>query len=82
MIKTYHFRGDKLLIASDPSVEIPIAKIFTAKLENDAAGPCVTITTASGVVVRFWIDPSQKERIMELIQIKRAEALKRELKTA
>jgi hypothetical protein len=81
MIKTYHFKGDKLLIASDPSVEIPIAKIFTAKLENDATGPCVAITTVSGVVVRFWVDSSQKEKIMELIQNKRAETLKRELET-
>lgn len=80
MIKTYHFRGDKLLIASDPSVEIPIAKILYAQLENDAAGPCVRITTVSDVVIRFWIDSSQKEKIMQLIMVKRAEALSKELK--
>lgn len=80
MIKTYHFKGDRLLIASDPSVEIPIAKILFAELEDDAAGPCVKITTVSGVIIRFWVDQSQKEKIMSLIQEKRAHVIARELK--
>lgn len=80
MIKTYHFKGDKLLIASDPSVEIPIAKILFAELEDDAAGPCVKITTVSGVIIRFWVDQSQKEKIMNLLQTKRAEIISAELK--
>ena len=80
MIKTYSLRGDKLLIASDPSVEIPIAQILFAELEDDAAGPCVKITTVSGVIIRFWVDQSQKDEIMRLIQEKRAGAIARELR--
>lgn len=75
MIKTYHFKGDKLLIASDPSVEIPITKILFAELEDDAAGPCVKITTVSGVIIRFWVDQGQKDKIMDLIRVKRATVL-------
>ena len=80
MRKKYHIKGDKLIIESDPTVEIPIIKILFVKLENDTAGPCVKITTVSGVVVRFWVDSSQTEKILELIQNKRAEVLSGELK--
>ncbi len=79
MIKTYHFKGDRLLIASDPSVEIPIAKILFAELEDDAAGPSVKITTVSGVIIRFWVDSTQKDEIMQIITFRRAEAIKKEL---
>ena len=81
MIKTYSFKGDKLLIASDPSVEIPIAKILFAELEDDNAGPCVKITTVSGVIIRFWVDQSQKDKIMNLIRDKRAEVINKDLKS-
>jgi hypothetical protein len=80
MTKKYHIKGDKLIIESDPTVEIPIIKILFVKLENDTAGPCVKITTVSGVVVRFWVDSSQKDKIVEMIQNKRAEVLTGELK--
>lgn len=80
MIKTYHFKGDRLLIASDPSIEIPIAKILFAELEDDATGPCVKITMVSGVIIRFWVDQSQKDKLMQLIQAKRANAIALELK--
>lgn len=80
MRKKYHIKGDKLIIESDPTVEIPIIKILFVKLENDTAGPCVKITTVSGVVVRFWVDPSQKDKILEMIQSMRAEVLTGELK--
>jgi hypothetical protein len=79
MTKKYHIKGDKLIIELDPTVEIPIVKILFVKLENDTAGPCIRITTVSGVVVRFWVDPSQKDKILEMIQNKRAEAIKLDL---
>lgn len=75
MRKKYQIKGDKLIIESDPTVEIPIVKILFVKLENDSAGPCVKITTVSGVVVRFWVDSNQKDKILEMIQNKRAEVL-------
>jgi hypothetical protein len=80
MRKKYHIKDDKLIIESDPTVEIPIVKILFVNLENDSAGPCIKITTVSGVVVRFWIDPSQTEKILSLIQNKRAEIITGELK--
>lgn len=80
MIKKYHIKNDKLIVESDPTVEIPIVKILFVKLENDNAGPCIKITTVSDVVVRFWVDPSQKDKIMSLIQEKRAEIIALELK--
>lgn len=80
MRKKYHIKGDKLIIESDPTIEIPLIKILFVKLENDNAGPCIKITTVSGVVVIFWIDASQKDKIMSLIQEKRAEVLTRELR--
>ena len=80
MRKKYHIKGNKLIIESDPTVEIPLIKILFVKLENDNAGPCVKITTVSGVVVKFWVDPSQKDQIMSLIMVKRAEIIASELK--
>jgi hypothetical protein len=80
MRKKYHIKDDKLIIKSDPTVEIPIVKILFVNLENDSAGPCIKITTVSGVVVRFWIDPSQTEKILSLIQNKRAEVITGELR--
>ena len=80
MIKKYHIKGDKLIVESDPTVEIPIVRILFVKLGNDNAGPYMKITTVSGVVVRFWVDPSQEDKIMYLIQNKRGETLERELK--
>jgi len=80
MKKKYHIKSDKLVIEADPTVEIPIVKILFCQLENDNTGPYVKITTVSGVVVKFWVDPSQKDKIMNLILVKRAEVLARELK--
>ncbi|MEI8061355.1 MAG: hypothetical protein WCG99_03630 [Candidatus Berkelbacteria bacterium] len=80
MRKKYHIKGNKLIIESDPTVEIPIIKILFVKLENDTAGPCVKITTVSGVVVRFWVCPNQKDKILEMIQNKRAEVITGELR--
>jgi len=80
MRKKYHIKGDKLIIESDPTVKIPIIKILFVKLENDAAGPCVEITTVSGAIVRFWVDSNQTGRILNLIQDKRAKALSKSLK--
>ena len=80
MKKKHHIKSDKLLIESDPKVEIPIVKILFVKLENDSAGPCIKITTVSGVIVRFWVDLSQADRILSLIQEKRAEAIAKELR--
>ena len=80
MKKKYHIKGDKFIIESDPTVEIPIVKILFVKLENDSAGPCINLTTVSGVVVRFWVDSSQTEKILNLIQAKRAEVITGELK--
>lgn len=79
MRKKYHIKGDKLIIESDPTVEIPIIKLLFVKLENDSAGPCIKITTVSGVVVRFWVDSSQKDKILEMIQNKRAKVIAGEL---
>lgn len=80
MRKKYHIKDDRLIIESDPTVEIPIVKILFVKLENDNAGPYVKITTVSGVIVKFWVDPSQKDKIIDLIREKRAEVLGRRLK--
>jgi hypothetical protein len=80
MRKKYQIEGNKLIIDSDPKVEIPIVKILFAKLKNDSAGPCIEITTVSGVIVKFWVDPSQAEKILSLIQAKRAEVLTGELR--
>jgi len=80
MKKKYRIIEDKLIIESDPSVEIPIVKIIFVKLENTNDGPCIKVTTVSGVVARFWVDPSQKDQIIDLIREKRAEVLGRELK--
>lgn len=77
MQKKYHIRGDNLIIESDPSIGIPIAKILLVSAENDNAGPCVKITTVSGTIVRFWIDSSQKQKILNMVQNKRAEVLSR-----
>jgi hypothetical protein len=77
MRKKYHIKDDKLIIESDPTIEIPIIKILFVKLKNDTAGPCVKITTVSGVVVRFWVDSNQKDKILEMIQNKRAEIFTR-----
>ena len=80
MRKKYHIKGNELIIESDPTVEIPIVKILYCQLENDNAGPYVKITTVSGVIVRFWIDRSQKDKIMNLILVKRTEIIASELK--
>ncbi|MCX6810138.1 MAG: hypothetical protein NTY30_00105 [Candidatus Berkelbacteria bacterium] len=80
MRKKYHIKNDKLIIESDPTVEIPIIKILFVELENDSAGPCVKITTVSGTVIKFWIDQSQSVKIFDLIQNKRAEVLAKDLK--
>lgn len=80
MRKKYHIKDDKMIIESDPMVEIPIVKILFVKLENDSAGPLIKITTVSGVIVKFWIDPSQTEKILNLIQEKRAEVIAKDLK--
>lgn len=79
MRKKYHIKGDKLIIESDPTVGIPLIKILFVKLENDNAGPYVKITTVSGVIVRFWVDPSQANKIINLIRNNRAEVLASEL---
>jgi len=79
MRKKYHIKGNKLIIESDPTVEIPIVKILFCQLKNDNAGPYVKITTVSGVVVRLWVDPNQTNRIMDLIQNKRARTIKAKL---
>jgi len=80
MRKKYQIKENKLIIESDPKVEIPIVKILFAKLKNDSAGPCIEITTVSGVIVKFWVDPSQIEKILSLIQEKRAGVIKAELR--
>lgn len=76
MRKKYHIKDNKLIVESDPTIEVPLIKILFVKLENDNAGPCIKITTVSGVVVKFWIDHSQREKIMDLIRNARAEAVK------
>ncbi len=81
MRKKYQIIGDKLIIESNPTVEIPIVKILFVNLENNSAEPCIKITTVSGVVVRFLVDSSQKDRIMNLIMLKRSEVIAQELKT-
>lgn len=80
MRKKYRIIKDKLVIESDPTIEIPIVKILFVKLEHDASGPYIKITTVDGVIVRFWIDPSQTEKIMSMIMVKRAEVIARELR--
>jgi hypothetical protein len=80
MRKKYHIKGDKLVIESDSTVEIPIVKIIFCQLENDNAGPYVKITTVSGIVVKFWIDPSQTNKVIDLIQNKRSGILEAELR--
>lgn len=79
MGKKYQIEGSKLIIESDPTIEVPLVKILFVKLENDNAGPCVKITTVSSVVVKFWVDPSQANKIINLIQNERAEVLAKEL---
>lgn len=80
MRKKYHIKGDKLIIESDPTVEIPLVKMMYVRLEHDNAGPLIKITTVSGVVMKFWIDPNQTDKILNFIRDKFAEALMKELK--
>jgi uncharacterized membrane protein len=80
MIKKYHIEDDKLVVESDPTVEIPIVKIIFCQLENDNTEPYVKITTVSGVIMKFRVNPSQTSKIINLIQNKRAKVLKEELK--
>ena len=80
MKKKYQIKGDNLVIESDPAVEIPLVKIMYVRLEYDNTGPYIKITTVSGVVVKFWVDPNQADMIMNLIQDKFVEALMKELK--
>lgn len=79
-MKKYYIKEDKLIIESDPTVEIPLAKMMFVKLEHDSAGPLIKITTVSGTIVKFWIDPSQTDKILNFIQDKFAEAIMKGLK--
>jgi hypothetical protein len=74
-----NFKNNSLVGRSGPTVEIPIVKILFVKLESDHAGLYVKITTVSGVVVKFWVDPSQKDKIMNLILVKQTEIIALEL---
>jgi len=40
----------------------------------------VKITAVSGIVVKFWVDQSQQDKIMNLILVKRTEIIALELK--
>lgn len=80
MIKKYHIKDNKLIIESDPTITIPLVKMMFVKLEHDNTGPLIKITTVSGVVVKFWIDPNQTDKILKFIQDNFAQALMMELK--
>ena len=59
-------QGKKVILKSDITVEIPVMQILWIKFDKAPDG--ILVETASGVNVRFEVEPKERQKTKDIIQ--------------
>jgi len=59
-------KDKKIILQSDINVEIPVMQILWIKFDEAPGG--ILIETASGINIRFKVEPEERQKTKDLIQ--------------
>jgi len=59
-------QGKKVILKSGITVEIPVMQILWIKFDEDPGG--ILIETASGINIRFEVEPKERQKTKDIIQ--------------
>lgn len=59
-------QGKKVILKSDITVEIPVMQILWVKFDESPGG--ILIETASGIDIRFEVEPNERQKTKDIIQ--------------